>query len=260
MKVICIFACVVLGINGCLLHVNKKLIDLTHAFDENTIYWPTEEDFKHEKEFYGQTDKGYFYSSYRISAAEHGGTHTDAPIHFNKNGQTLDEIPLWRLVGPAVVVDVAKLCKENRDYLISIQDFLDWEKKNKQQLDNKIILLKTDYARYWPNRLLYMGTNERGPDAIKKMHFPGLAPEAARWLVEQRHIRAVGIDTPSIDYGQTTQYGSHRALFEYNVPAFENLADLNQLPSFGFEIVALPMKIKNGSGGPLRIVAFISDK
>lgn len=235
----------------------RKPIDLSHSFDENTIYWPTEKGFIHEKEHFGINQKGYFYSAYRFCGPEHGGTHIDAPIHFRQDGLTLDQIPLTRLVGPGVLVDVSEAALKNRDYLISVEDLLSWEKEQKQTLKNKIVLLKTGYARYWPNRLKYMGTDKLGKEAIKYLRFPGLDPQAARFLVKERKIRAVGIDTPSIDYGQSENYESHRVLAEFNVPAFENVAHLDLLPTFGFEIFALPMKIKDGSGGPLRIIALV---
>ena len=102
-----------------------------------------------------------------------------------------------------------------------------------------------------------MGTDERGPAAVAKLHFPGLHPDAARWLVANRQINAIGLDTPSIDYGQSTLFESHRILFEKNIPAFENVANLDQLPVKGFTVIALPMKIKGGSGGPVRIIAML---
>jgi kynurenine formamidase len=92
---------------------------------------------------------------------------------------------------------------------------------------------------------------------VAKLHFPGLHPDAARWLIANRRIRAVGIDTASIDYGQSTLFESHRLLYERNVPAFENLAALDRLPARGAFVVALPMKIAGGSGAPLRAVAIL---
>ena len=96
-----------------------------------------------------------------------------------------------------------------------------------------------------------------GPEAIAELHFPGLAPEAGRWLAEQRHIDALGLDTPSIDFGQSKTFETHRILLAAGVPAFENVAHIDKLPEIGSYVVALPMKVTGGSGGPLRIVAFI---
>jgi kynurenine formamidase len=231
------------------------IVDLTHSFDGQTIYWPTAKGFALSKDFEGYTERGYYYTANQFCAAEHGGTHIDAPIHFHQDRHTLDAIPLEQLIGPGVVVDVSRKCAEDRDYQVVVGDFLEWERGNGSKLDGVIVLLHTGMGRHWPDRVKYMGTDERGEEAVAKLHFPGLRPDAARWLVTQRRIKAIGLDTPSIDYGQSTDFGSHVALFEQNVPAFENVANLDRLPAKGFTVIALPMKIAGGSGGPLRIVA-----
>lgn len=203
------------------------------------------------------TDKGYFYSAYRYSAAEHGGTHLDSPVHFAKGAHTVDEIPLQQLMGAAIVVDVTRQCSSNPDYRVSIADFQNWERRNGRIAPGTIVFLRTGFGKYYPDRKKYLGTDERGEEAVAKLHFPGLDAAAARWLTENRPIKAIGLDTASIDYGQSTLFESHRILFEKNIPAFENVANLEQLPLKGFSVIALPMKIKGGSGGPLRIVALL---
>jgi kynurenine formamidase len=234
-----------------------KVIDLSHSFDARTIYWPTEDGFKLEKEQEGVTDKGYYYASNKFAAPEHGGTHLDAPRHFAAGANTTDQIPLEQLMGEAIVVDVTKQCEANRDYLISVADFANWEKQHGQIPKGAIVLLRTGFAKYWPDRIKYMGTAERGPAAVAKLHFPGLSPDAARWLTSSRSIKAIGLDTPSIDYGQSTLYESHQILFAKNIPAFENVGDMSALPADGFHVIAMPMKIGGGSGGPLRIAAIV---
>ena len=233
----------------------KHIIDLTYPFDANTVYWPTAETFKLETDFEGVTDKGYFYSAYRYSAAEHGGTHLDAPVHFAKGKNSIDQIPLEQLMGPALVIDITRQCASDADYLVTVGDIENWEKENGKIGSGSIVLLKTGYGKLYPDRKKYLGTDERGADAVAKLHFPGLDPVAAKWLAQNRSIKAVGLDTASIDRGQSTLFESHRTLFENNIPAFENVANLDQLPVKGFTVIALPMKIKGGSGGPLRIVA-----
>ena len=233
-----------------------RVVDLSYPFDANTVYWPTAEPFKLETDFEGVTDKGYFYSAYRYSAAEHGGTHIDAPVHFAKGHYTVDAIPLEQLMGNGIVIDVTAQCAANRDYLVSVADFENWERHNGRIAPGTIVFLRTGFAKYYPDRKMYLGTNERGADAVPKLHFPGLDPAAARWLTQNRSIKAIGLDTASIDRGQSTLFESHRALFEANIPALENVANLDQLPVKGFSVIALPMKIKGGSGGPVRIVAF----
>ena len=235
----------------------RTLVDLTHAFDADTIYWPTEEGFVLERGPAGVTPGGYYYEAHRFRAAEHGGTHLDAPIHFAAGHQTTDAIPLERLVGPAVVVDVSRACAADRDHAVAIEDVAAFETAHGRIPDGAIVLLRTDFARFWPDRARYLGTAERGAEAVAKLHFPGLSEAAARWLVAERRVHAVGIDTASIDPGISTRFETHRALFAENVPAFENLANLDRLPPRGFEIGALPMKIAGGSGGPLRAIALV---
>ncbi len=235
----------------------KKIIDLSYTFDEETIFWPTEKGFQFSKGFEGYTDGGYFYSANTFCTAEHGGTHIDAPVHFYEGRNSVEKIPLEDLIGTAIVVDVSDKCELNRDHLISLEDFHQWEKKNGEINERTIVLLRTGFGKYWPDREKYMGTNERGEGAVAKLHFPGLHPEAAKWLAETRKIKAVGIDTPSIDYGQSTLFETHVILGKNNIPIFENVANLHLLPEKEILLLALPIKIKGGSGGPARIIALI---
>ncbi|MHA7128345.1 cyclase family protein [Algoriphagus namhaensis] len=245
-------------INHPLALEQMEWIDLTHAFDSSTLYWPNNPtEFEHEVDAYGITDQGYFYSSYSLSTPEHGGTHLDAPIHFSEGKLTSDKIPLSSLIGKAIVIDVAEKALQDRDYLISSQDILDWEQANGELEEGTIILFKTGFGQFYPDREKYFGTPKKGDAAIPQLHFPGIAPEAAELLVE-RKAKAVGLDTPSLDFGQSKDFKTHQILMGANIPGFENVANLDLLPNEGFYIVALPMKIKGGSGGPLRIVAAIS--
>jgi kynurenine formamidase len=238
----------------------RRVVDLSHAYDEATVFWPTEEGFRLEKEQDGMTPGGWYYASNRFSTPEHGGTHVDAPIHFAKGHPTVDAIAVERLIGPLAVVDVAAACARDRDYQVQIADLDAWERAHGRLPAGAIVLLRTGFGRFWPDREAYMGTSERGPDAVAKLHFPGLHPDAARWLATARKVKAVGLDTPSIDFGQSRTFESHRALFERDVPAFENVANLDALPAAGAWVIALPMKIRGGSGGPLRIVALVPDR
>lgn len=238
--------------------LSGTIVDLSYTFDSETVYWPTAEGFHLEKDFEGVTDKGFYYSANKYSAAEHGGTHLDAPVHFAKGRHPVDEIPLSQLIGPGIVVDVSSQCETNPDYRFTADDLMGWEKRNGRMPNGAIVLFRTGFGRFYPDRKKYLGTEERGADAVAKLHFPGLHPEAARWLTANRSIRAVGLDTASIDYGQSTLFESHRILFDKNIPAFENLANLDKLPTKRFSVIALPMKIKGGSGGPLRVVAILN--
>lgn len=235
---------------------DKEIVDLTHSFSEETIYWVTAKEFELDVVAKGDTDDGYFYSANNFATAEHGGTHIDAPVHFAKDGEATDEIPLTKLIGDAIKIDVSKNALANKDYLITVEDLTDWEKEQGTEIpDGSIVLLETGYSKFYPDKVAYLGTDQRGPDALQHLHFPGLSPEAAAWLVANRKISAIGIDTPSIDYGQSKLFKSHVSLMTNNIPGFENLTNLDQLPKKGFQVIALPMKIKGGSGGPLRIIA-----
>ncbi len=238
--------------------LNKaQWIDLSYSFDKNTVYWPTNEPFTRDTVFYGITDGGYFYSSFKYSAEEHGGTHFDAPIHFSTGKNTIEKVPLSQLKGPGVVINVSEKALRDPDYLISIEDFESWEARHGQFPDGAIILVNTGYGQYYHDSEKYLGTNLTGPEAVPELHFPGLSPEAAEWLSEKRDINAIGLDTPSIDYGQSKDFLAHRILCENDLTVYENLANLEKLPETGSYIIALPMKIKGGSGAPLRIVAII---
>jgi kynurenine formamidase len=236
------------------------LVDLSHDYSDQTVFWPTAESFRLEKVADGVTPQGYYYAANNFATSEHGGTHIDAPVHFAKGHQSVDQIPLEHLVGDAIVVDVADKCSNQPDYRVTADDFTAWERANGEIAPATIVLIRTGYSRFWPDASRYLGTAERGEAAVAKLHFPGLHPDAAKWLAETRRIKAVGLDTASIDYGQSTMYESHRILYERDVPAFENLTNLDRLPARGASIVALPMKIKGGTGAPLRAIAILPSR
>lgn len=230
-------------------------IDLTYPYSPETVYWPTAEGFQLEEVSYGPTPGGWFYAAYNFSSAEHGGTHLDAPIHFAEGRQTNDEIPLERLIAPAVVVDLPAPVES--DDMLTTEDLASWEAEHGPIPDGVILLVRSGWGSRYHDRTAYLGTALTGPEAVPDLHFPGIAPEAAEWLVAERRIAAVGIDTPSIDRGQSSDFRSHVILYEENIPGFENVANLDRMPATGSYVVALPMKIQGGSGGPLRIVAFV---
>ena len=238
---------------------NGQWIDLSHDFSDETIYWVTAEPFKRTTVAEGMTPGGYYYSAYNYSAAEHGGTHIDSPIHFAEGKKTVDQIELNQLIAPGVKIDVSAKTGADRDYLVTVDDIKAWETANGTIPEWSIILFHTGFGSKWPDAKAYLGTDQKGDAAVKDLHFPGLHPDAARWLVENRKFKAVGIDTASIDNGQSTDFKSHVALMTNNVPAFENVANLDKLPAKGFHVIALPMKIKGGSGAPLRVAAFLPD-
>lgn len=233
-------------------------VDLTYSFSTATLYWPNNPTgFQLDTMAHGISPGGYFYASNQFCAPEHGGTHLDAPIHFAEGRQTSDQIPLENLMGEAIVVDVSGKALKNRDYLASTEDLIAWETQNGILPDGAILLIHTGYGKYYPDPVTYFGTGKKGDEAIAELHFPGLDPAAAEWMVANRKIRAVGLDTPSIDYGQSKDFKSHQVLLGRNIPVFENVANLDKLPVKGSFVIAMPMKIEGGSGGPLRLIAWL---
>ncbi|WP_324720821.1 cyclase family protein [Salinimicrobium sp. HB62] len=249
--------CTLTGTSGFAQLSNYEIVDLSHEFSEETIYWVTAKEFDLDTVFMGDTEKGYYYSAYDFATAEHGGTHLDAPIHFAKGMHSVEQIPLENLLGSAIKIDVSEKALKDKDYQVSVNDLVAWEKQHGKIPDGSIVLLQTGYSQFYPDKEKYLGTRERGEEAVKLLHFPGLSPGAAKWLVNNRKIKSIGIDTPSIDYGQSELFESHVVLLSENIPVFENLTALEKLPAKDFDVIALPMKIKGGSGGPLRIIALL---
>lgn len=233
---------------------DADLVDLSHAFDAETIYWPTARRFTLEPVAHGHTHGGWWYAANDFCAAEHGGTHLDAPVHFAEGGATADAIPLTKLVGAAVVVDMTAKADADRDALLAVADLEADEARHGAIPPGAIVLVRTGWASRWPDAARYLGTAVRGDTA--GLHFPGVSEAAARWLVAHR-VRAVGIDTASIDRGTSVDFQAHRVLAAAAIPVFENLANLRRLPAREAVVVALPMKIRGGSGGPLRALAIL---
>ena len=232
-----------------------KVVDLTHAFDANTVYWPTEPTgFQLKQAHKGLTQGGFFYYSNSFCSPEHAGTHIDAPMHFAESRWTNAEIPLDRLIRPAVVIDVSEKAAKSADYALTPVDITDWEETHGRVPDGAIILLRTGWSARWPDRKAYLGDDQPG-DATK-LHFPSYGPEAASLLVSERHASLLGVDTASVDAGPSREFLVHRIIGAANVPGLENLTNLEQIPATGALVMALPMKIAQGSGGPARVIAF----
>jgi len=233
-----------------------RIVDLTHAFGGETVYWPTAPSgFELDTLAYGETPGGWFYSAFRLSAPEHGGTHLDAPLHFARGRHATHEVPLDRLVGPAVVLDVSEAAAVDPDYRLTPDDVRRFEAEHGRISEGAIVLLRTGWAERWPDVERYLGDDTAG-DA-SGLHFPSFGPEATRLLVEERGVAALGADVASIDPGDSDDFPVHRIALGANVPGFENLTNLEALPPTGALVVALPTKIRGGSGAPLRAVAFV---
>ena len=231
-----------------------KWIDLSHAYDEQTIFWPTGRPFEHIETAWGETEGGYFYSSFDLVVSEHTGTHLDSPIHFAEGKRSVDQLAIEDLVGPAVVIDATAQAAADADYLVSPDDIMVFEAEHGALGEGDIVLFRTDWPTRWPDVKAYMGDDT--PGRTDNLDFPGIHPDAARLLVE-RKVKAIGIDTASIDNGPSAEFMTHRILFEAEIPALENLTNLAEVPVRGAWVVAMPMKIGRGSGGPCRVAALV---
>lgn len=235
-----------------------RLVDLSHAYDEHTLYWPSRPPMKFELQrlAFGTTPGGWFYSANRVCTPEHGGTHLDAPIHFHRDGQTTSQLPLAKLVAAGVRIDVTRQAQENRDYRLTRADVLRFEERAGRIPAGAIVLLHTGWSRFWPDRKRYFGADS--PEDASRLSFPSYGADAARLLVEQRGVAMLGVDTASIDYGQSRDFIVHRIAAARDVGGLENLTALEELPETGFTVIALPMKIAGGSGGPVRVIALVA--
>jgi len=231
------------------------IVDLTYDFGPETIYWPTAQSFTLEVVAKGPSEGGYWYEANNLCMAEHGGTHMDAPVHFARGMHTSDQVPPTAGIGPLVRVDVRAAAQADPDYRLRVADLEAWEKRHGPIPAGAIVALYSGWGERWPDKERYLGTAAPGDTA--NLHFPGFSAEAARFLVEQRDIKAIGVDTPSIDHGPSRDFIVHQIINGANKPAFENLAHLDRVPASGATLIALPMKIRGGSGGPARAIAIL---
>jgi kynurenine formamidase len=232
------------------------IVDLSHPYSATTLYWPTSpSSFQLTPLQVGPTPAGFFYSAYTFATPEHGGTHLDAPVHFDSTGVPVDRIELDRLIRPAVVIDVSAGAQADADYRLTVADIEAFEAAHGRIAPGSMVLLRTGWSARWGDRKAYFGDDT--PNDATRLHFPGFGADAARFLVEQRSVSALGVDSPSVDHGPSQDFPVHRIGAARGVPNFENLTGLDQLPPTGATVVALPMKIEGGSGAPLRAVGLV---
>lgn len=231
-----------------------KTLDLSYPFDKSTLYWPTSPPFAWNKDSWGKDAQGNWYASATFTTSEHGGTHIDSPIHFAEGRPGTADIPVRQLIGAAAVIDITAQSARNADYLLAAADIERWESRHGRLTDADIVLVRTGWGKRWPNAQTYLGTAKRGDTA--NLRFPGISEPAAR-LLAARRVKGVGIDTASIDYGRSKDFIAHRVLNAAGIYALENVANLDRLPETGATLIALPVKIAGGSGGPVRILAIL---
>jgi len=226
----------------------ERIVDLGHALSSSDPSWDGAPGFA--RSVVATIDKDG-YTAGKVEVEEHFGTHLDAPAHFSPGGQTVDAIPVERLLRPAVVIDVSAKAAQNSDYRVAATDVQAFESAHGTIAEGTLVLIATGWDRFWPDRAKYMG--ESG--GVK--HFPGLSVEAVTLLAKERRVAGIGIDTASIDYGPSSAFEAHHVSMALNVYHIENAANLGQLPPSGFRAIVAPIKIAGGSGGPTRVFALL---
>lgn len=229
-----------------------KVVDLSHVLNSATPDFFGEKDIYHFDHAISAREDGY--STGCFQTPEHYGTHIDAPVHFARGAEPVDKIPVARLVLPAVAIDVRDQVNKNPDFELSVAAIRDWENQHKQIPPNAIVLLLTGWSKYWGCEQKY-----RNADSSEQMHFPGYSAEAARFLVEERKVVAIGIDTLSIDPGNSKTFPVHKIVGSHNVYGIENLHNLDQLPATDILLFSGPLAIEGGSGCPARVIAVINN-
>jgi len=226
-----------------------RVVDLSYAISDKLVAWPGDERVFEAKVNATIEKNGYFTRSFWM--LEHYGTHLDAPAHFPPGKATVDQIPAKQLFGPAVVLDVRAEGAKDADYQLPAARIEEWEKQHGRIREGSIVLLRTGWAARWPDAQKY-----RNQDAQGRMHFPGISVEAAKLLIH-RKVSGLGCDTLSIDYGASADFAVHHLTLGAGLYHLENLADLTALPEAGAFLVAAPIKLEGGSGGPVRVFALL---
>ena len=225
-----------------------RVIDLGHPLSAGDPSWDASPAFERSTVATFEKDG---YTAGKIVVEEHFGTHLDAPAHFSKSGWTVDQIPVERFYRPGVSIDVTAAVAKDPDYRVTRADITAFEAAVGPVPEGSVALIATGWDRFWPDRSRYM--NER--NGVK--HFPGLSADAMEYLAKERRVVGVGIDTPSVDYGPSTQFEAHRISMPLGVYHIENAARLTTLPRKGFTVIVAPIDIAGGSGGPTRLLAVL---
>jgi kynurenine formamidase len=226
-----------------------RVVDMTYAINGKLPAWPGD-DKTFEAQVVATPEKdGYLARSFWM--LEHYGTHMDAPAHFPPGKFTLDQIPVAHFFGPAVVIDVREETTKDPDYRLSTARVEKWEAAHGRIPSGAIVMIRTGWASRWPDQARY-----RNMDENKVMHFPGFSVESAKLLVARGAV-GLGIDTLSIDYGASKDFEVHHVDLPAGLYNLENLANLDQLPEAGAFVIAAPIKLESGSGGPVRVFALL---
>lgn len=229
----------------------RQVLDLTHPLGEANPAYDQSKDPPFHAKTVATIEKNRYFAR-EICLPEHFGTHLDAPAHFAQGQWTVDQIPPDRFIAPLVVIDVHHRARTNPDYQLSAEDISGWEKLHGEVPPASVVLANTGWGSRWSSQTEY-----RNADAKGVLHFPGYSLAAARFLVEERKVYGLGIDTLSIDYGPSPDFPVHQYTLAHRLYHLENVANLDRVPARGTTVVVAPMKLEGGSGSPVRIFALV---
>jgi kynurenine formamidase len=229
----------------------QRVVDLTHTLGPKSPDWEGTEQRPFEARDLATFAKNGYFTRW-ISMQEHFSTHIDAPAHFSKDGWTVDQIPADHLVAPLVVIDISKASAKNVDYQLSLADVRAWETQHGKIPAGAVVEAFTGWSARWDSMKDYRGADPKGV-----MHFPGYSLDAVKFLVEQRGVYGLGIDTLSVDYGASQDFPVHQYTAKHNVYHLENSTNLDQVPAKGATVVVGAADLEGGSGGPVRILVLI---
>lgn len=223
-----------------------QTVDLTYPLDESNPYWPGDNYGPFSYDVIATFEKDNVLSG-AFSMPEHLGTHLDAPNHFVKGQVGVDEIPLEKLVAPLVVIDIRTAVSDDADYQLTVDDLNAWEQRNGFIPPRSVVFALTGWGTRWSDFESYKNADGEGT-----LHFPGFSPESAEWLVQEREISGLGIDTLSVDPGVSQDFAVHHIVHGSGGYHIENAARLDEVPETGAWLLAAPIKIAAGTGGPTR--------
>lgn len=225
----------------------NNIQDLTHTLSPSFPVFPAFEPMKITKQ-YDVTEDGFYAN--RWDLGEHSGTHMDAPAHFVARAPTADQLPTERLFAPAVVIDISDKVARNADTGVSVADLTAWEDAHGQIPAGAAVLMRSGWASRLGEGDAFLNLDDAGT-----LHFPGFLPEAAEFLVSERTIVGVGVDTPSLDLGNSSTFDVHVTILGSGAWGLENLANLESLLPAGAQLIVGGPKVEGASGGPARVFA-----
>jgi len=226
----------------------SRFVDCSHPIDEESSFWPGGEPLIRCRNKILDKDKC---NKLRVTMGTDLGTHIDSPSHFIAGGRTITDLSLQELISPAVIINVTEKVEKNHDYELTVEDLKDWEEKHGRIPDNSLVCMRTGWSKRFRDQVKYRNSDEQNV-----MHFPGFSSDLASFLVAERNINGIGIDTLSLDPGTTKSFPVHYIVLGKGKYQIENMV-LEELPEKGAVIIALPLSLRDAPESQTRVMAMI---